>query len=173
MLGIARKAMAEIRLSARTWSEDESGLGLVALRGLTSQSGAHSSLVLEFQQDDDLSEWPVETSVALYRILQEALTNIVRHAGATAACIEVREEQQHVIMTVADKGHYTASMGLLPGFGIKGMMQRCNAAGGSCTFSQNQPHGLKIQVRLPIEAPPQGDGAVGHLSITRSENAHE
>lgn len=173
MLDVARKAMAEIRLSVRTWNEDESGLGPIALRSLTLQSAAHTSLALEFQQDDDLSEWSLETSVALYRILQEALTNIVRHAEATAASIEVREDPCSVIMTIADNGRYIASVGLSPGFGIKGMIERCKATGGSCTFSQNQPQGLKIQVKLPIALPAQGDEAACHLPIAQSENAHD
>src|SRR6266581_1551527 len=60
MLEAARQAMAEVRQAVRAWQEDESGLGLVALQGLISQCAAHSTLALEFQQDGDLLEWPVE-----------------------------------------------------------------------------------------------------------------
>jgi signal transduction histidine kinase len=151
MLSVARQAIAEVRQAAREWSEneDEYGLGLAALKSLVSQSAAHSPLAIEFQQDDDLSDWSVEVSVALYRILQEALTNILRHAGATAATIQVQERDQQVIVTIADDGRYTANMALSPGFGLKGIVERCQALGGSCTFSQNQPHGLKVQIILP------------------------
>src|SRR6266581_397750 len=159
MLEIARKAMAEIRLAVRDWSEDESGLGLIALKGLVSQSAAHSHLALEFHQDDDLSDLPVEMSVALYRILQEALTNIMRHAEATLASIQVQEHYQQVILTVSDNGHYTEHTPLTPGFGIKGIMERSQSLGGSCTISQNQPHGLKLQVMLPNTLLAQDDGA--------------
>ena len=159
MLEIARKAMAEIRLAVRDWSEDESGLGLIALKGLVSQSAAHSHLALEFHQDDDLSDLPVEMSVALYRILQEALTNIMRHAEATLASIQVQERYQQVILTVSDNGHYTEHTPLTPGFGIKGIMERSQSLGGSCTISQNQPHGLKLQVMLPNTLLAQDDGA--------------
>lgn len=149
MLEVARQAIAEVRQTTRTWSEDEHGLGLAALKGLVSQSAAHSSLALEFQQDDDLSDWSVEVSVALYRILQEALTNILRHAEATAAVIEVQEQDNQVIVTVSDNGCYTANRELVPGFGLKGIIERCQALGGSCTFSQNEPHGLKVQIIVP------------------------
>lgn len=155
MLSIARQAIAEVRQAAREWSEDEHGLGLTALKGLVSQSAVHSSLALEFQQDDDLSDWSVEVSVALYRILQEALTNILRHARATTATIQVQERDQQVIVTISDDGCYTANMALLPGFGLKGIMERCQALGGSCTFSPNQPHGLKVQIILPNRPPAQ------------------
>lgn len=159
MLEIARQAMAEIRLAVRAWSEDERGLGLAALRGLASQWAAHASLALEFRQDDDLSAWPVETSVTLYRILQEALTNIMRHARATTASIEVWEDQQAVIMTVSDNGSYSDAAGFATGFGTRGMIERAQAAGGTCTFSQNQRQGLRIQIRLPLEPPHQGQWA--------------
>src|SRR6266568_4880219 len=149
MLEAARQAMAEVRQAVRAWQEDESGLGLVALQGLISQCAAHSTLALEFQQDGDLLEWPVELSVALYRILQEALTNIMRHAQATEVNVRVQEYDQQVILTVADNGRYIEKTPLIPGYGIKGMIERCQALGGSCTVAQNQPQGLKLQVTLP------------------------
>src|SRR6266571_3885937 len=160
MLEVARKAMAEVRLAVSAWSEDERGLGLVALQGLVSQCAAHAHLTLAIQQDDDLTDWSVEVSVALYRVLQEALTNIMRHAEATSATIQVQERDQQVILTVADNGRYTANTELSPGFGLKGIMERCQSLGGSCTLSQNQPHGLKLQVMLPITLLAQGNGAL-------------
>jgi signal transduction histidine kinase len=167
MLEVARQAMAEIRLAVRAWSEDERGLGLTALRGLASQWAAHASLALEFHQDDDLSAWPVETSVTLYRILQEALTNIVRHARATTASIEVREDQQAVIMTISDDGSYSEAAGFATGFGTRGMIERAQAAGGTCSFSQNQRQGLRVQVRLPLEPPHQGQWAASYISTSK------
>jgi signal transduction histidine kinase len=164
MLEAARQAMAEVRLVVGAWREDESGLGLAALKGLVSQSAAHAHLALEFQQDDDLSDWSVEASVALYRILQEALTNIIRHAEATTAGIQVQERNQQVILTVSDNGRYTENTELAPGFGIKGIMERSQALGGSCTFAQNRPHGLRVQVRLPNAHLVQSDGVLKQAS---------
>ncbi|HEY7420100.1 MAG TPA: sensor histidine kinase [Ktedonobacteraceae bacterium] len=168
MLTVARQAIAEVRQAARTWSEDEHGLGLAALKGLVSQSAAHSSLALEFQQDDDLSDWSVEVSVALYRILQETLTNVLRHAEATAAVIQVRESDNQVIVTISDNGCYTADRELSPGFGLKGIIERCQALGGSCAFSQNQPHGLKIQIILPHRPPAQVHPIPSHMLASAS-----
>ena len=166
MLKIARKAMAEIRLAVREWSDDERGLGLTALRGLASQWAAHASLDLEFCQDDDLSVWPVETSVTLYRILQEALTNVVRHAEATAVTIEVREDQQKIIMTMSDNGTYRDATGFVPGFGTRGMRARAQETGGSCKISQRQPQGMQVQVSLPLEPSPHSAGITSLLPGT-------
>jgi signal transduction histidine kinase len=157
MLEAARQAMAEVRQAVGAWREDESGLGLAALKGLVSQSVANAHLALEFQQDDDLSDWSVEASVTLYRILQEALTNIMRHAEATTASIQVQERNQQVILTVSDNGRYTENRPLTPGFGIRGIMERSQALGGSCTFAQNRPHGLRLRVTLPNALAVQND----------------
>ncbi|HEU0028670.1 MAG TPA: sensor histidine kinase [Ktedonobacterales bacterium] len=152
ILRVAREAMAEIRHAVGEWREDESGLGLVALQGLVSQTAARSRLALEFQTHGVISEWPVATSVALYRILQEALTNIMRHADATSAAVTLEERDRRVILAVADDGGYTADSGLTPGFGVRGIMERCEALGGSYTLSQAFPHGLFLRVTLPLDA---------------------
>ena len=138
MLEVTRKAMAEVRQAVKTWQEDESGLGLVALRGLVAQCAAHTHLTFTFQADGDLSDWPLEMSVVLYRVLQEALTNIMRHAQATCVEIRVEDRDQQVILSVADDGCYTANAELSPGFGIKGIMERSQSVGGTCTLSQNR-----------------------------------
>lgn len=150
MLEIARKSMAEVRQSVRAWQEDESGLGLVALQGLVTQCAEHSQLTLKFQHQEDVSEWPVELSVALYRVLQEALTNIMRYAQATTVNVQLQEDEQQIILVIADDGCYTENISLTPGTGIKGMRERCQALGGSCSMQQLQPHGLKIQIQLPL-----------------------
>jgi len=151
MLAAAREAMAEVRRAVETWREDERGIGLAALQGLVSQYAALAPFKLELQQEGEFSEWPDQLSVGLYRILQEALTNITRHAQASKACIQLREEDQQVILKVTDSGIYTENTLLTPGYGIRGIQERSQALGGSCSFSQNQPHGLKLEVSLPIQ----------------------
>jgi signal transduction histidine kinase len=157
MLDVARAAMAEVRRAAGEWREDESGLGLAALQGLISQTAARSRLALDFQQHGCITEWPVALSVALYRIVQEALTNIMRYAAATSAVVSLDEREGQVILTVADNGQYTDDMHLTPGMGLKGIMERCHALGGSVALSQNQPHGLTIRVVLPVSPPGESD----------------
>jgi signal transduction histidine kinase len=169
MLEVTRKAMAEVRQAVKTWQEDESGLGLVALRGLVAQCAAHTHLTFTFQADGDLSDWPLEMSVVLYRVLQEALTNIMRHAQATCVEIRVEDRDQQVILSVADDGCYTANAELSPGFGIKGIMERSQSVGGTCTLSQNRLHGLKLHIILPLTPPAPHDGALVWTLPTQAE----
>jgi signal transduction histidine kinase len=163
MLDVTRKAMAEVRQAVETWREDESGSGWVALQGLVSQFTSYAPLALEFQPGPELSEWPAGLNVALYRILQEALTNILRHAQATAAWVQLQEREHRVILTVSDNGRYTTGMPLKDGYGLKGIRERCQALGGVCRVSQRQPHGLKLEVSLPI-IPLEGQPAPGEGS---------
>ena len=149
MLAVSRKAMAEVRQAIETWREDD--VSLSALQSLISQTSAIAPFQLVFQPRGDISNWTEDVSVALYRILQEALTNILRHSKATAATVEVWEVDRQVNLTVSDDGCYTESKPLLPGYGIKGILERAQALGGDCQFLQNQPHGLKLKVTIPFQ----------------------
>jgi signal transduction histidine kinase len=152
MLGVARASMGEVHKAVKTWREEEGSDGLVALQGLISQSADHAAFQLSYTLDADGSNWPVALSAALYRILQEALTNILRHARASSVNVDLHEETDQVILTVSDDGCYTADRPLVPGYGLQGMQERCQAMGGSCQFSQNDLHGLKIKVILPLRS---------------------
>ncbi|MBM7643894.1 signal transduction histidine kinase [Scopulibacillus daqui] len=154
LLQIARQAMAEVRTAVREWSNDEMGLGLVALKGLVSQIQGRSSIKFDFVQDSEMTEWPIEISIVLYRVLQESLTNILRHSNATSVTVRIKENDDQIFLTIADNGNYTENAPLTPGFGLQGMMERCRLYGGNCTFSQEEPHGLRIEATLPMTPNP-------------------
>lgn len=151
MLDVARKAMAEVHQAVKTWREEENSDGLIALQGLIGQCAAHAPFELTFNYDEDLSNWPVEVSVTLYRILQEALTNILRHAEASVVNVQIQEQSNQVLLTIWDDGCYTENTPITPGFGIKGMMERCQSLGGAYHTALNPPHGLVIRAILPIQ----------------------
>jgi signal transduction histidine kinase len=154
LLHISRQAMAEVRMAVREWSNDEMGLGLIALKGLVSQTQGRSSIQFHFVHNSDITEWPIETSIVLYRVLQESLTNVLRHSNATSVSVHIKEMDDQIILTVADDGSYTEDLPLTPGFGLKGMMERCHLHGGTCMLTPEKPHGLRIEVTLPIESTP-------------------
>ncbi|MGG0463267.1 histidine kinase [Priestia aryabhattai] len=151
LLQIARQAMGEVRVAVREWSSDEMGLGLVALKGLVSQIQGRSSIKFNFIQESEISEWPNETSIVLYRTVQESLTNILRHSNATLVTIYLKEVNNEIILSVSDNGNYVEETPLKAGFGLKGMMERCRLHGGTCTFTSVKPHGLCIEITLPID----------------------
>ncbi|MCP1163182.1 MULTISPECIES: sensor histidine kinase [Bacillus] len=150
LLKVARKGMEEIRTAVREWTSDEKDLGLTSLKGLISQVQANSLLQIEFIHSEKISEWTMEESTIMYRILQESLTNILRHAHADFVIVSVIEIDGVVSLSVADNGIFKGDKELELGFGLNGMKKRCELVGGSCSFTLNEPKGLRVEARIPI-----------------------
>jgi PAS domain S-box-containing protein len=92
------------------------------------------------------------TATAAYRILQEALTNVWRHASASQVEVKLEKEGDWVTLTVADNG-VGISAGLLSRkstLGFLGMYERARLAGGSLTVNSASGQGTRIVVRLPL-----------------------
>lgn len=153
LISIARQGLAEVRIAVKEWSNDEMGLGLVALKGLITQTGQRSAIQLSFKEDSAITEWSIQTSIVLYRVLQESLTNVLRHAQADLASVHIQEVDNYVHLTISDNGNYTEAHSLKVGYGLKNMVERCEQQGGTCVFYPVQPHGFCIKAIIPIENP--------------------
>jgi PAS domain S-box-containing protein len=93
------------------------------------------------------------TATAAYRVLQEALTNVWRHASASQVEVKLEKEGDWVVLTVADNG-IGINAGLLsrkPTLGFLGMHERARLAGGNLSVSSRPGSGTRIVVRLPSE----------------------
>jgi signal transduction histidine kinase len=88
----------------------------------------------------------------LFRIAQEALTNVSRHSGATSVEITLRPEGDHILLEISDNGRgLRAEAGDGPrGLGFVGMRARARLAGGDLTLRSKPGKGLRIEVRAPI-----------------------
>ncbi len=150
MLTVARQAVTDVRHAVRQWTEDDTQLGLSALRGLTDQVARSAGIACEFRESEHVTQWSKEASVTLYRILQESLTNVLRHSGAKNVIVDVAETQGWIVLTVSDDGSCTADTVLTPGFGLKHMQERCRAMGGELTYGPGEPRGLTVSARLPL-----------------------
>jgi signal transduction histidine kinase len=152
LIQVSRKAMEEVRSAVREWNDDQSGIGIIALKGLVGQAANHSSIHFQFEcNEQELPELPIKESTLLYRILQEAITNIIKHSGASHARITLNAIHDQIVMTVYDDGIYTETTTLKPDFGMRGMKSRCEAAGGAFSWGVNHPNGLKLQAVIPVE----------------------
>ena len=91
---------------------------------------------------------PVELSA--YRIAQEALTNVVKHAPGARACVEVAHGPSELTITVADNGPGQArTVPGSPGLGIAGMRERAAMLGGQLTAGTRPQGGFAVTARLP------------------------
>jgi signal transduction histidine kinase len=94
-----------------------------------------------------------------YRIVQEALTNVARHAHASHATVHVRREPQAVTIEVSDDGLGTDPVADAAGNGLRGMRERAAAVGGSVQAGRGADGGWQVRASLPISGAPVGDGA--------------
>ncbi|MPZ95106.1 MAG: sensor histidine kinase [Propionibacteriales bacterium] len=106
--------------------------------------GVHVGL----QIDPDLSDVPSEVGAVAYRILQESLTNVLRHADTRSADIRVRGEGANLLLDVTDSGRGGTLNG--DGSGIRGMRARAESVGGSLDAGPQPTGGFAVRARLPL-----------------------
>lgn len=150
ILNIARSGMQEIRVAVNEWTNDEKGLGIIAIRGFISQTDMNSTIHFNFIERSEFSDWSREVCIAIFRVLQESITNVLRHSNARDVEICIEENQHELFLVVSDNGQFTHEDSLHHGFGIKGMKERCRSVGGTCTFSKNEHGGLKMMAIFPL-----------------------
>jgi signal transduction histidine kinase len=93
-----------------------------------------------------------ETETHLFRIVQEALTNVARHANASRVTIFLRAENGNIRLTLSDNGRGIPQVAPdHTGMGLTGMRARARSAGGDCTISSTTGGGVTIDVTAPME----------------------
>jgi signal transduction histidine kinase len=90
----------------------------------------------------------VETAV--YRITQEAMTNVVRHAGASHATIRIACAAQQICVVICDDGQGLSAQ-QQSGVGLQSMRERAAELNGSCTIEPRSEGGTKVVAQLPLE----------------------
>ncbi|NLP85990.1 hypothetical protein HF576_19330 [Microbacterium sp. CFH 90308] len=165
----AREALANIRSLSATGLDEVRGV-LAFLRGdevgapdtapLTPQpqlaqlpslvagrSGLGLTVALEDRIDGDVPASAVQT--VAYRMVQEALTNVVRHSAASHATVTVARDGGSLVLTVTDDGAGFPA-GTVERGGIRGMRERAELAGGGLEV-ESGPRGTSVVARLPWE----------------------
>ncbi len=127
-------------------------LGLIgALRTFLTRSRS-SQVDLHLDLPDDLPPLSAAAEVAIYRIVQEAVVNVLRHAGATTCTVRLRAEEGGVVVEVDDDG-----VGLRgdvsEGVGLRSMRERAAELGGTCSVTGAAGRGTGVRVRLPRTSP--------------------
>lgn len=153
------EAVRRISRELRPGHLDDLGLR-AASAWLMKDFESNTGLAIHFTAADDLDAAEAGTpgyidkdrAVALYRVLQEALTNVARHAGATRIDVSLCREKGQVALTVQDDGHGFDAEGLQGGayLGIVNMRERVAAYGGRFDMSSG-PGGTRVSAVLPLE----------------------
>jgi signal transduction histidine kinase len=92
--------------------------------------------------------------LTVYRVVQEAITNVIRHAGASSAGVRISRNQTEIIVEVHDDGVSSSHARVpVPGYGLRGMAERVAAVGGTLSYGPDRRGGWTVEARLPVTAP--------------------
>ena len=128
-------------------------LGLkVSIQTYCTEFTRRTRLPITFEVDEALPVLPDIYNITLYRVLQEALSNIVKHAHASHVWVDLSREDNNIILTVQDNGlGFEAEEAQSKGMGLSNMQERVTIAGGNFSISSDQRRGtiLTAQFSLP------------------------
>jgi signal transduction histidine kinase len=96
---------------------------------------------------------PVEVDQAGYRVVQEALTNVARHAGPASAQIHVEYAPAELTVSVFDDGLASPAQPVSPGVGLRGMRERVTGLGGTLHAAPREAGGFAVRATFPLDGP--------------------
>ena len=154
----SREALAELRTTLEVFRDDDGGEPRAPLPGLARLDDLIDALrqagrTVEAVYEGDETPLPAAVDQAAFRIVQEALTNVVRHAEQATAVVRVTRQPARLVVEVSDDG--PASAVPAAGNGIRGMGERARAVGGTLEVRVRPGGGLVVRAVLPVieEAP--------------------
>jgi len=155
------RALAQVRdLSNLIRPSVLDDLGLVpALRGLAEDFEKRTQVQVALDVDESAGVLPIVLHVVIYRVAQEALTNVARHAAARRASVTLRVRADDVVLCVEDDGVGIQGPAR-PHLGILGMRERVAAVGGTLRLATGTGGGLRLEAVLPLQPRPEGLDAI-------------
>jgi signal transduction histidine kinase len=147
-----REAARELRVTLEALRDD----GTAPPRGLddvpelverAGRTGLKATLTIEGQRHDV----PAAVGRTVYRIVQESLTNIARHADAGTASVRIDCRPDALALRIDDDGKATPAVAPTPGVGLQGMRERVTALGGRLRAEPRSEGGFTVQAELPLD----------------------
>ncbi|MER6831620.1 histidine kinase [Streptosporangium sp. NPDC000563] len=147
-----REATRELRATLEALREEDPtpprGLDHVAeLVERARTGGLEATLTIEGRRHDV----PAAVERTVYRIVQESLTNIARHAAAATASVRIDYRPDTLAIRVDDDGKARSDAAPVPGVGLLGMRERVTALGGHLRAAPREEGGFTVQAELPVE----------------------
>jgi len=135
-------------------------LGIVpAIKWQLQRFSRNTNIPYRFSATDEPLPLDPDAAIAAFRIVQEALTNVAKHAGATRVKLTLSREQDSLLVTLTDNGRGiqpVRSSNGKPAFGILGMTERAAALGGDLTVQPAKRQGTRVSLRIPLTAASPG-----------------
>ncbi|MGZ3146029.1 sensor histidine kinase [Lentzea chajnantorensis] len=146
----SREATRELRATLEALRDDTEYHGLGDVPDLVDRArttGLDARLTIE----GDRADLPAAVDRTAYRIVQESLTNIARHARAASASVHIDHREDALVIRVDDDG--TATPNGTPGVGLRGMRERITALGGHLDAAPRTGGGFRVHAELPVAQP--------------------
>ena len=158
--GIAQQTLERIRVQSRLLHPsvlDDFGLER-AVDWYVEQFGRQNDIQTHFDVAGPIGVVPPESTIHIYRIVQEALTNVSRHAGAKEAWVRLAQYDGRIALTIEDRGRgLPAGDAVARGVGLVSMRERAELMGGTFAIRPASPRGVVVHVEVPL-----GLAAAGH-----------
>jgi len=148
---LAQRGMAETRnmaLLLRPSMLDDFGL-VPALNWQAKETAKRTGLRVQVSAADLPRDLPEEHKTCIYRVVQEALHNVVRHAQASAAQVSLQWEEERIDLTVQDDGTGFDAV-RVRGLGLLGMEERVHHLGGIFAIDSQPGRGTTVKIQLPV-----------------------
>ena len=147
--------MRNLSLDLRPSMLDDLGL-LPTLRWYADRLAQRAGITVQIADESCGAPMPADLTIACFRVMQEALTNVVRHARAQCAWIELRQGTREVELVIRDDGigfdPELARLGAMRGesFGLLGIEERVGLLGGRADIQSQPGEGTSVRVRFPV-----------------------
>ena len=153
----ARASLEDVRrIATDLRPETLNDLGLAsALAALSDGFGRRAGVRVERQIATPIPALGSEAELAVYRIAQEALTNVARHAGSDSAELTVSSDPDLLTLTIRDHGRGLPNRGAADGNGVRGMRERAGLIGAKLTIEPPlHGAGTELRLELPLDGGP-------------------
>ncbi|MEV4496957.1 sensor histidine kinase [Micromonospora arborensis] len=147
-------AMRELRttLDVLRSPADEDRVGLARVDELAERTRA-AGVPVHLTVSGPPRDLRAEVDEAGYRVVQEALTNVARHAGLATAHIHVEYAPAQLTVSVTDDGQASPARPMTPGVGLRGMRERVTGLGGTLRAAAHADHGFTVRATFPLDDP--------------------
>lgn len=148
---LGKEALQNVRIAVATLRNNP-----LKMRSLDSSL---KQLIEEFKRNNNIeieteinlaTSLSAEISLVLYRIIQEALTNISKHSQASLVCLKLRETEQIIQLKIDDNGRGFEPTANITGFGLQSMRERTEALNGNFRLTSKPHQGCQIKVEIPL-----------------------
>ena len=163
-----RALITELRPPALDQLGPKAALASLAARAAGNGLIVDARVSLAYEEHRRSKRHPPELETALYRIVQESLTNATKHGGASHAVVEVRERETAIEVTISDDGTGFDAAEPTRGFGLLGMRERAELLHGTLRIESAPGRGTVVRATLPVREEVDDDAIADIVPLRRA-----